>query len=235
MNLTTVTESRTTVLSGHLITTIAALTATLGVAAACWVFTIDQARGMDMGVATRLGSLDFFAASWISMMAAMMLPGAIPAVLQRSRGGGVFTAPVFAGAYVTIWAIVGIAVYALYRPHGTVAAGVVVIAAGVYELTPIKRHFRLRCRDQGHSGFVFGLDCVGSSIGLMAILVVVGVMSVAWMAVIAVVIVAQKILPTRGVIDIPLAFAIVGLGILILADPSTIPGLIPPTVSTPMM
>jgi predicted metal-binding membrane protein len=235
MNLTTITESRATVLSGDLITTIAALTATLGVAAACWVFAIDQARGMDMGVATRLGSLGFFAASWISMMAAMMLPGAVPAVLQRSRSGGVFTAPVFAGAYVAIWAIVGIAVYALYRPHGTVAAGVVVIAAGVYELTPIKRHFRLRCRDQGRSGFVFGLDCVGSSIGLMAILVVLGVMSVAWMAVIAVVIVAQKILPTRAVIDMPLGFAIVGLGILILADPSAIPGLIPPTVPMPMM
>jgi predicted metal-binding membrane protein len=235
MNLTTITESRATVLSGDLITTIAALTATLGAAAACWVFAIDQSRGMDMGVATRLGSLGFFAASWISMMAAMMLPGAVPAVLQRSRSGGVFTAPVFAGTYVAIWAIVGIAVYVLYRPHGTVAAGVVVIAAGVYELTPIKRHFRLRCRDQGRSGLVFGLDCVGSSIGLMAILVVVGVMSVAWMAVIAVVIVAQKILPTRAVIDIPLAFAIVGLGILILADPSAIPGLIPPTVPTPMM
>lgn len=235
MNLTTITESRATVLSGDLITTIAALTATLGAAAACWVFAIDQSRGMDMGVATRLGSLGFFAASWISMMAAMMLPGAVPAVLQRGRSGGVFTAPVFAVTYVAIWAIVGIAVYVLYRPHGTVAAGVVVIAAGVYELTPIKRHFRLRCRDQGRSGLVFGLDCVGSSIGLMAILVVVGVMSVAWMAVIAVVIVAQKILPTRAVIDIPLAFAIVGLGILILADPSAIPALIPPTVPTPMM
>src|ERR1017187_4431680 len=123
MNLTTITESRATVLSGDLITTIAALTATLGAAAACWVFAIDQSRGMDMGVATRLGSLGFFAASWISMMAAMMLPGAVPAVLQRSRSGGVFTAPVFAGTYVAIWAIVGIAVYVLYRPHGTVAAG----------------------------------------------------------------------------------------------------------------
>lgn len=209
--------------------------ATLGLAIACWFVSALQMSGMDMGVATRLGSFASFIGVWVTMMAAMMLPGAVPAVLQRSRSGGVFTAPVFAGTYVAIWAIVGIAVYVLYRPHGTVAAGVVVIAAGVYELTPIKRHFRLRCRDQGRSGLVFGLDCVGSSIGLMAILVVVGVMSVAWMAVIAVVIVAQKILPTRAVIDIPLAFAIVGLGILILADPSAIPGLIPPTVPTPMM
>jgi predicted metal-binding membrane protein len=110
----------------------AALTATLGVAAACWVVAIDQMRGMDMGVATRLGSFAFFVGSWISTMAAMMLPGAVPAVLRRTQASGrVLAAPVFAASYVAIWGIVGIAVYALYRPHGAVAAGVVVLAAGV--------------------------------------------------------------------------------------------------------
>ena len=73
---------------GTTATTAAALTATLGAAAACWVIAIDQMRGMDMGVATRLGSFAFFAASWVSMMAAMMLPGAVPALLRAPTPAG---------------------------------------------------------------------------------------------------------------------------------------------------
>src|SRR5262249_61186271 len=101
-------------------------------------------------------------------------------------------------------------------------------AAGVYELTPLKRYFRQRCRDSGRSGFGFGLCCVGSSIGLMATLVALGVMSVTWMAVIAVLVLAQKLLPPRVAIDVPLALAIIGLGIVIIAAPSAVPGLTPP-------
>src|SRR5207237_2353350 len=59
-----------------------ALTATLGLAAASWVVAVWQMNGMDMGVATPLGSFTFFVAMWVPMMAAMMLPGAAPAVLK---------------------------------------------------------------------------------------------------------------------------------------------------------
>ena len=122
----------------------------------------------------------------------------------------------------------GVAVYALYRPHGSVAAGAVAIAAGVYEFTPLKQHFRRRCRETVRSGFEFGLYCVGSSIGLMLMLVALGVMSVPWMLVIAVLVLAQKLLPAKAALDVPLALAIVGLGILILIAPSSVPGLTPP-------
>jgi len=60
----------------------AALAATLALAAACWVISIRQMNGMDMGTATRLGSFAFFIALWVPMMAAMMLPGTVPAVLR---------------------------------------------------------------------------------------------------------------------------------------------------------
>ncbi len=214
----------------------AALAATLGAAIACWLVATDQMRGMNMGTATRLGSFAFFAASWVSMMAAMMLPGAIPALLRYTRARGrALAVPAFAASYMTIWALVGVAVYALYRPHGTVAAGVVVIVAGVYELSPMKRHFRLQCRENARSGLVFGLDCVGSSIGLMAMLIVLGPMSITWMAVIAVATIAQKVLPSRAIIDFPFALAIVGLGIVVLADPSSVPGLLPAVGPVPMM
>jgi predicted metal-binding membrane protein len=208
--------------------TAAALTATLGLAAGSWVVAVRQMNGMDMGVATPLGSFVFFVAVWVSMMAAMMLPGAAPAVLRRAHAGGVHAVPLFVGSYLAVWTLVGVAVYGLYRPHSSFAAGAVVIAAGLYELTPLKQHFRLRCRESVGSGFEYGLCCVGSSIGLMLMLVALSVMSITWMSVIAVLVLAQKVLPAKAAIDVPLALTIVGLGILIVIAPSSVPGLTPP-------
>src|SRR5258708_16498601 len=90
-------------------------------------------------------------------------------------------------------------------PHESFAAGAVAIAAGVYEFTPLKQHFRQRCRESVRSGFEFGLYCVGSSIGLMLLLVALGVMSVAWMSVVAVLVLPPKLLPPRATIAVPLA------------------------------
>ena len=205
-------------------TAAAALAVTLGLAAGCWVVSVWQMTGMDMGVATRLGSFGFFAVVWV----AMMLPGAAPAVARAARAGGVRAVGLFAGSYLAVWALAGAVVFAACRPHGTAAAGVATIAAGAYEFTPLKRHFRRRCRESAGSGFGFGLCCVGSSGGLMAILVVLGVMSLGWMAVIAVLVTAQKLLPPRAALDVPLALAIVALGVLIIVDPSSVPGLTPP-------
>ena len=207
--------------------TAAALTGTLGLAGACWVIAVWQMNKMDMGTATRLGSFGAFIAVWVAMMAAMMLPGAAPAVLRRAHGGGVRAVPLFAGSYLAVWALAGVAVYAAYRPHGTLAAGAVVIAAAIYEVTPLKRHFRRRCREATGSGFKFGLCCAGSSAGLMLMLVALGVMSITWMAVIAVLVLAQKLLPAKAAVDVPLALAIVALGILIIATPGSVPGLMP--------
>jgi predicted metal-binding membrane protein len=208
--------------------TAAALTATIGLAAASWGIAVWQMHGMDMGMATRLGSFASFIAVWVVMMAAMMLPGAAPAALSRAHtSGAVRAVPLFVGSYLAVWALVGVAVYALYRPHGSVAAGIVVIAAGVYELTPVKRHFRRRCRDGARSGVGFGLCCAGSSVGLMLMLLALGVMSLIWMSVIAVLALAQKLLPAKAAIDAPLALAIVGFGIWIVLAPSPVPGLAP--------
>lgn len=206
----------------------AVLPATLGLAAVSWGIAVWQMHGMDMGVATRLGSFASFIAVWVVMMAAMMLPGAAPAVVRRAQAsGGVRAVPLFIGSYLAVWALVGAAVYALYRPHGYVAAGVMVIAAGVYELTPVKRYFRRRCRDSARSGFGFGLCCAGSSIGLMLTLLALGIMSLIWMPVIAVLVLAQKLLPAKAAVDVPLALAILGFGIWIVLAPSSVPGLGP--------
>lgn len=106
-------------------------------------------------------------------MAAMMLADEAPAVMRRARPSrGLLGVPLFAGSYLAVWAVAGVAVYVPYRPHGPFAAGTAVIAAGVYEFTPLKRHFRRHCREIVRTGFEFGVYCVGSSIGLMLIFVV---------------------------------------------------------------
>jgi predicted metal-binding membrane protein len=162
------------------------------------------------------------------MMAAMMLPGATPAVLRRARASGhVRAVLLFVGSYLAVWTLFGVVVYASYRPHGSFAAGAVAIAAGLYEFTPLKRRCRRHCRESVRSGFQFGRYCVGSSIGLMLMLVALGVMSVTWMSVIAVLVLAQKLLPSKAAIDVPLALAIVGLGMVIVLAPSSVPGFTP--------
>jgi predicted metal-binding membrane protein len=206
----------------------AALAATLGLAAVCWVVSVWQMNGMSMGTATPLGSFGFFIAVWAAMMAAMMLPGAAPATLRRAQAGGVRAVPLFVGSYLAVWALAGVLVYMVDRPHGTLIAGVVTIAAGIYEFTPLKRHYRQRCREATSSGLGFGLCCIGSSVGLMAVLVALGVMSIPWMVVIAVIVLAQKLLPPIAAVDVLLALAITGLGILILVSPASVPGLAPP-------
>ena len=208
-----------------------ALAATLGLAAACWAAAAWLMHGMDMGVATRPGSFGFFTATWVTMMAAMMLPGVAPAIARHVRViGRLRAAPLFAGSYLAIWALAGVVAYALGRPHGSLAAGAVVIAAGAYELTPAKRHFRRRCRGDVSSGLGLGLCCVGSSVGLMAMLVALDVMSLFWMAVVAVLACAQKLLPAKAAVDVPLALAVIGLGLVIVIAPSLIPGFAPPTM-----
>jgi predicted metal-binding membrane protein len=217
---TLVTENRLTT------ATTAALTVTLVLAITCWVAAIWQMKGMDMGVATRLGSFGSFIGVWAAMMTAMMLPGAVPAVLRRAHTGAwVRVVPVFVGSYLAVWVLAGAVVYALYRPHGALAASAVVVAAGAYEFTPMKQAFRRRCRDGVRSGLAFGLCCAGSSIGLMLILVAVDSMSATWMSMIAVIVGAQKLLPARAAIDVPLALGIIGLGIWIVVAPSSVPGL----------
>src|SRR5215471_715176 len=102
----------------------AALTATVGLAAASCVVAVRQMHGMDMGGATPLGSFGSFVTLWVAMMASMMLPGTVPAVLRHAHASGrVRAVLLFVGSYLAVWTLVGVMVYALYRPHGSLATG----------------------------------------------------------------------------------------------------------------
>jgi len=152
------------------------------------------------------------------MMAAMMLPSAVPAIARRvQEPDGVLAAPLFAGSYLGTWALVGCVMCLLYRPPGAAAAGALIVGAGVYELTPLKRGCRRRCRERVRSGVQFGVYCVGSSLGLMLVLVALDVMSIALMCAVGVVVLAQKLLPPHLPVDVALALALVALGVAIAA------------------
>ena len=155
--------------------------------------------------------------SWVLMMTAMMLPAAVPATVRLAGDGRtVRLVPLFVASYVAVWLVVGGALYELYRPPSDRAAGLLAIAAGLYELTPLKKECRRRCREASRSGVAFGVYCVGSSIGLMALLLAVGAMSMTWMVVVALVVLAQKLVPPAPAIDVPLALAIVALGVALV-------------------
>jgi predicted metal-binding membrane protein len=195
---------------------------TVALAAACWFASVRQMSGMDMGAATSLGSPASFIGIWMSMMTAMMLPAALPAVLAYVRLDSRLVAGLwFVASYLAVWLVFGIAAYGLYREHGRAVAGGLTILAGLYELTPLKLACRERCREVVRSGGRFGVYCVGSSAGLMLALLALGVMNVALMVGVAAIVLAQKLLPPQPLLDATLALAIVAFGVLVVTAPST--------------
>ena len=204
--------------------------ATVGLGAMAWVIALQQMNGMDTTGVTGPGSFVSFISRWVLMVAAMMLPGAAPAVFKHACASqSVRSLLLFVGSYLAVWALIGVALDAVSSScslHGS-AAGAVAIAAGVYELTPLKQYFRRGCSDSLRSGAEFGLYCVGSNIGLMLMQVALGLTSVTGMAVVGGLMLAQKVLPARAAFDVPLALALVALGMLILVAPSSVPGFMP--------
>ena len=84
-------------------------------------------------------------------------------------------------------------------------------------------------------GAAHGAWCVGCCWALMAALFALGIMSVAWMAFVAGLIAVEKIVPWRRVATWGTAGLLLGLGVLMLADPSAIPGLTIPSGGMPGM
>jgi len=133
-----------------------------------WIVTMQRMRGMDTGPGTDLGGLGWFLGVWVTMMAAMMLPSALPMVLVFSRvsGGRAGSANAsrlstwrFVAGYLAIWTGYGLLAYGIYRAavagasgwlawdrFGAYVAGGAVTAAGLYELTPLKEICLRHCR-----------------------------------------------------------------------------------------
>jgi predicted metal-binding membrane protein len=244
---------------------VAVAAALLAVALVTWIVTIERMRGMDAGPGTDLGDLGWFIGVWVTMMAAMMLPSAAPMVLavrwasgarEGGRPGPMVASWVFVAGYLAAWTAYGLLAYGIFRAivaahpgflgwdrQGPLVAGLAVLAAGVYQLTPLKRaclrHCRTplsfvmhRWRDGGAGAFAMGLEhgawCLGCCVGLMLVLFAVGVMSLAWMAIVAAAIFAEKVLPLGSGMRGPIALGLVGLGVWIAVAPASVPGLTQP-------
>jgi predicted metal-binding membrane protein len=226
----------------------------VAVAVAAWVITVDRMRGMDDGPGTDLGGLWWYLGIWVTMTAAMMLPSAAPAAQHVARLARRVPTLLFMAGYLAVWTGYGLLAYGVFRlvtsfdlgwlawdRSGRYAAGAVIVAAGLYELTPLKRLSLRRCRSASQCGSAFrsglahGLDCVGCSGALMAVLFVLGAMSLVWMAVVAVAIFAEKVLPRGPRLAPVFAVVLVALGIWVAMSPGSVPGLTEPGGDMPSM
>jgi predicted metal-binding membrane protein len=230
-------------------------------AAVGWWSTTARMHGMDDGPWTALGTLGWFLGVWVVMMAAMMLPSLAPTAALYSRMTRDRVRPLlFIAGYLVAWGAVGLAVFAVARVGGGIAgdvldwdragrwvAGATLLAAAVYELTPLKDVCLGKCRSplgfllgswrDGRAGSLqmgvrHGAWCVGCCWALMAALFALGVMNIVWMAFVAGLIAVEKTLPWRRAATYGTAGILLALGLLLLVAPDAVPALTIPRDDT---
>jgi predicted metal-binding membrane protein len=225
------------------------------VTALAWIYLALTAQGMSGAMSAPSmkvwTSIDFYLmfVMWAVMMLGMMFPSASPMILMfarinRNQTVAMELSPslvpvwIFVAGYVVVWSgfslIATIAQWAfqyfgvlspMMVSVNAVFGGIVLVAAGVYQWTPLKqaclRHCQTplgflmtRWRDGTHGAFQMGLAhgayCVGCCWALMALVFVGGVMNLVWIAMLAVLVLAEKIAPPgpwlSRIVGIALAF-----------------------------
>lgn len=245
----------------------------LTAAAACWALIFAQigtGRGMGMAMASPTMGLPApaFLAIWMIMMVAMMFPAAAPMILtfhriesgKRVRGGAFVSTWLFVAGYAVVWAASGIAAYlgavaaeavALRIGLSSAAAartgGALLIAAGLYQLTPLKNVCLSKCRSpigfiltswrEGpwgavRMGLLHGASCFGCCWLLMAILFPLGIMNLAAMALITLIVFAEKSLAWERTAVYGTAVALVIYGGVVVAAPRALPIFAAPAPAT---
>ena len=239
----------------------AILVTLIGLAAAGWIVFLNQARqplgmGPAMGTDRTMGpdltmgrSWPLFLATWVAMMAAMMFPAAAPMVLMygRMRRSDPSSIALFTLSYITLWFGFGVLAYLLSAVVESAASGsewvamnwgraggVLLVLAGVYQLTPLKDICLRHCRTplsfvmtnwhDGRRGAVrmglrHGVYCMGCCWLLFLILIPLGVMNVAAMAAVAVVVFAEKVVPRGRTLGIVAAGILIVYGVAVAAHP----------------
>jgi predicted metal-binding membrane protein len=228
------------------------------IVAVSWIYLLNGAGmpAMDMGggkvmlmppPSWSVGYAVVIFAMWSIMMVAMMLPSAASTILRiANRAERVSSAAFFTIGYLIVWigfsAVATIAQWAFDSANllsdamairSEVAAGLIVVAAGLYQLSPLKRNCLRRCcssknllgDDQVRSpsvairaGVTYGASCLGCCWALMCLLFVVGVMNILWIAVIAVWVLAEKTLPSGMRLARVTAVGLIGWGSVVLAS-----------------
>jgi predicted metal-binding membrane protein len=215
--------------------------------------TMDMAPDMAMPQMQSWGAVELLLlfAMWAIMMVAMMVPSVAPLLLMfaranRQKGGSrvVGSAGILLLGYLLAWVGFSIlATLAQWRLHSaallspmmvttsSIFGGLLLVAAGVFQFTPLKRACLVRCRSplsflmsdwrDGQWGtFVMGLKhgafCVGCCWMLMALLFVAGVMNLLWVAAIAVFILVEKVAPRGNLIGRIAGAALIVAGIALI-------------------
>lgn len=206
---------------------------------------MGSALAMPMTVAWTLRDWFVMTTMWIVMMIGMMLPSVSPMV--AAYGGfnaGRRSTPAFLLGYVVVWSLFAVAAaagqwllhgLALVTPMGVSAspalAGGLLVAAGVYQFTPLKRACLRSCRtplaflmtewrDGRWGGLLMGVRhgvfCVGCCWALMGLLFVLGVMNLAWIAVLALIVLIEKLTPPGRLFGAATGFTLVLWGIALI-------------------
>jgi predicted metal-binding membrane protein len=198
-----------------------------------------------------------FVAMWTVMMAAMMFPAMVPMVLTfataQARRTQTMAIPtwIFITGYLLVWLAAGILAYIIVQAGSTVVShlasaerehwvplglGVVLIGAGLYQFTPLKRTCLAHCRSplafvalhwrDGRFGALrmgtrHGVYCLGCCWALFAVLAAAGVMSVAWMLLLTLAVAVEKLLPLGRLASTVIGAALIGLGMAVAS--STLP------------
>jgi len=235
----------------------------LVLAALAWALLACQAANPEMDMAMGSPTMGLraplFLAIWVVMMVAMMFPTAAPMILtfhrvqagKRERGAPFVSTWLFIAAYMLVWVMAGIGAYvgalaaeavaarmALSSANAARIGGIILIAAGIYQLTPLKDLCLSKCRTpigfimtswrDGASGAVrmgllHGAYCLGCCWLLFVLLFPLGIMNIAAMAAITLLIFAEKTLPWSRAAARITAAAIVAYGGVVLAAPQFLP------------
>ena len=235
--------------------TVLTYAALLVIAAAAWIHVVWSATNMeDMGdmfmpMSPTMSEGAFFVAAWTVMMAAMMLPSASPmialyAATQRSARrplARIVAVMGFTLVYVGLWAATGIPIYFASLALGAMATGArayaiagVFIAAGLFQLSPLKRVCLRNCRTPvgfllGHwrpgwrgsltMGWAHAAYCLGCCWALMVLLVAAGAMGLTWVLLISAIVAAEKLLPRGERLAWAVGLMLVLIGLAVAARP----------------
>ena len=203
----------------------------------------------------------FTAAMWAVMMVGMMLPAAAPVILlfaavnrkRREQGGLAVPTAVFVAGYAAVWtAFSVIAALAQWGLHAAallsptmattspLVGGALLIAAGVYQLTPLKDACLAHCRsplgflmtewrDGTRGALVMGLChgayCLGCCWLLMGLLFVTGVMNLVWVAAIAAFVLLEKVAPRGRLVGQVASWGLIAAGLLVLGRATRMGGM----------
>ena len=215
---------------------------------------MNKSVDLTMGMAAPL-----FFAMWVAMMVAMMFPAAAPMILlfdrvergKREAGRSYVPTAYFVGAYLALWTAFGGVAFALAAGVDRLAAnsewvsgqwarlgGVLLIAAGIYQLTPLKQVCLSKCRTplaflmtswrDGkvgaiQMGLLHGGYCLGCCWLLFVILLPLGIMNVAAMVVIALLVFGEKCLPIGNRLVHAAALVLVIYGLVVTMFPGALP------------